>query len=92
MTSIFTLTSIRHAEIGKAEFLDVLLQSYALGARLWLDDERIYRGKILPRVGAGVFQSLLKEMTVDVVRRTAHYDPRLPEYSQDGAQADQHSA
>jgi hypothetical protein len=48
------LTSVSHAEISKAEFLDILLQSYALGAGVWLGDKRLEGGKVLPRVGAGV--------------------------------------
>lgn len=53
MNHFFTLTSIGHAEISNAEFLDVLFQSYALSTGVGLADKRLNRREVLPGVGAG---------------------------------------
>jgi len=86
------LTPVSHAEISKAEFLDILFQSYALGTGVWLSNKRLKRGKVLPRVGAGVKSVIIKRKSMQVVNRTARYDLPLQECNRDGAQADQHSA
>jgi hypothetical protein len=83
----FTLTSIGHAEISKAEFFDVLFQSYALSTGVGLADKRLNRRKVLPRVGAGI-PVIIESASRLSGKHTARYGPQLPECNQDDAQPD----
>ena len=44
----FTLSSVSHTKVCKTEFLNVVLQSHALVARVGLLNERLDRGEVFP--------------------------------------------